>query len=315
MARSLRVFFIGLAVSLVLGAGICWVFPGAFFDSVNCIIRWWADLERFEVQVDEHRWVYLEGGEGETVLLVHGFGADKYSWGPMLFDLRDSYRLVVPDLPGFGESTWLASASYEADIQAKRLRRFVETLGLKRFHLAGISMGGYIAGYYASLYPESVKSLTLMDAAGVKSRIPSEALKHYREKGKNVLLYKKRQGFEELLSLLFYDPPWMPGSFKDYMVRKQRRRYDAYHKILQDIMKGGAAFLEDRLGRIEAETLIIWGLNDQIIHVSSVDKFESGIQSTQTVVLNKCGHVPYMERPEKTIQVYRNFLAGLGGSG
>lgn len=315
MPKSLRVLLIGLAGFLVLGAGVCWFFPGAFFDSVNCVIRWWADLERYEVQVDDHRWVYLEGGEGEKVLLVHGFGADKYSWAPMLLGLSDSYRLVVPDLPGFGESTWVASASYGAEIQAKRLRGFVETLGLKRFHLAGISMGGYIAGYYASLYPESVKSLALMDAAGVESRVPSEALKLYREKGKNVLLYKTRQGFEEFLSLLFYDPPWMPSSFEDYMVRKQRNRYDAYHKILQDIMKGGAALLEDRLGRIEAETLIIWGSNDQIIHVSSVDKFESGIQSTQTVVLDKCGHIPYMERPEKTIQVYRSFLAGLPGSG
>jgi len=129
-------------------------FPGFLLDCAKQAIRWHAGLSRHTIQVDDHLWAYLEGGKGETLLFVHGFGMEKDGWG---LSQKPSARLTASsfqNLPGFGENSRLESADYDVPSQVKRLNRFVESLGLDRFHLAGSSMGGYIAGYYASEYPK-----------------------------------------------------------------------------------------------------------------------------------------------------------------
>ena len=296
---------------MVSGGAVYYLFPGVIFETATHTLRWWAGLERREVQVDDHKWVYLDGGEGETILFIHGFGADKDRWGPFLAGFSGSFRLVVPDLPGFGENRGVFSASYDIKSQVKRLNRFVEKIGLAEFHAVGISMGGYIAAFYAGEYPEKVKSLALMDAAGVRSRIPSFFWQTYEKEGKVVLLYRTPQEFDEFMSVLFYRPPWVPGRFKFYMAQKGAHHYAFRKKVLEDMARCGLYLLEDRLQRIRAKTLIIWGANDRILHVSSVEKFERGLKNSRAVIIDKCGHVPYFEKPGETKRAYRSFLAGL----
>lgn len=311
MAKLMKRILIVLISLFLLGGVAYYWFPGLIFESAKHAIRWWAGLERHEVQVDDHRWVYLVGGKGETIVFVHGFGGDKDRWGTFLMAFSGSYRLIVPDLPGFGENSRVASSSYDVPSQVKRLNRFVETIGLDSFHIAGISMGGYISAYYASEYPEKVKSLALIDAAGVNSRVPSYAWRLHKQEGKNPLLYKTTQQFDELMSVLFYRPPRIPRQFKAYFVQRAAHNYDFYEKIMNDILNGGTDLLESRLPKVRAKTLIIWGQNDLITHVSSVEKFESGIKNSQTVIIDNCGHVPYLEKPEETKRSYSHFLASL----
>ncbi|MBK5101223.1 MAG: alpha/beta hydrolase [Desulfobacteraceae bacterium] len=303
LAAMLCLVLVGVAIYL-------WA-PGALFGSATQMLRWWAGLERHEVQIDDHRWVYLAGGKGETIVFIHGFGADKDRWGTFLTGFGRSYRLIVPDLPGFGENSKIASASYDIPSQVKRLSRFVERIGLDSFHLVGISMGGYISSYYASEYPDKVKSLLLMDAAGVRSRLPSYVMQYYEKEGKILLLYKTREEFEKFLSVVFYRPPWLPGRLKAYFMKKGALQYEFKKKILKDMTSEGMDLLEDRLPRIKARTLIVWGANDRITDVSSVDKFESGLGDSQTVIIENCGHVPYLEKPAETKRAYREFLADL----
>lgn len=311
MRKILKRILIVVMILAVSGGVVYWLFPGVIFESATHALRWWAGLERHEVRVDDHTWVYLEGGEGETILFIHGFGADKDRWGTFPAGFSGSYRLVVPDLPGFGEDSGVPSASYDIESQVKRLNRFVETIGLNKFHLVGISMGGYISAYYASEYPEKVKSLALMDALGVKSRIPSYFWQRYKKDGKVFFLYKTLQEFDEFMSVVFYRPPWIPVRIRDYLAQKGALNHDFRKKVLEDMAGCGLYLLEDRLQRIRAKTLIIWGANDRIIHVSSVEKFEKGLKNSRTVIIDKCGHVPYFEKPGETKRAYRDFLASL----
>ncbi len=299
-------------MSLFLVAGVAyWRFAGLIFEWTKRAIRWWAGLERHEVQVDDHRWVYLTGGKGEAIVFVHGFGADKDSWATFPFGLSGSYCLIVPDFPGFGESSQVAIARYDVASQVNRLNRFVETIGLDSFHVLGTSMGGYISAYYASQYPEKVKSLALIDAAGVNSRIPSDAWRLYKEEGKNLLLYNTVQQFDELMSLLFQRPPWIPGQLRAYLLKRRARDYDFYEKIVKDLLNGGMDLLESRLPKIRAKSLIIWGANDRMTHVSGVEKFESGIKNSRTAIIESCGHMPFLEKPKETKAAYRQFLTSL----
>jgi len=311
MGSIKKYFFTAAVLSVLSGVAVYWLFPGVAFECGTHAMRWWAGLDRHEVRVDDHKWVYLSGGKGETILFIHGFGADKDRWGTFLTNFGGSYRLVVPDLPGFGESSRFFSASYDIPSQVKRLNRFVETIGLTGFHLVGISMGGYIAAFYAGEYPKKVKSLALMDALGVKSRIPSYFWQCYRKDGKVFFLYKTPQEFDEFMSVLFYRPPWVPGRIRDYLAEKGALNYDFRKKVLKDMAGCGLNLLEDRLQRIRAETLIIWGANDRIIHVSSVERFQKGLKNSRTVIMDKCGHVPYFEKPGETKRAYGDFLANL----
>jgi len=311
MLRLIKGLLIAMLVLIVSGGVLYYGFPGLVLGSAKHILRFWAGLERRDVQVGDHHWVYLDGGKGETILFVHGFGAEKDRWGTFLPAFSKSYRLIVPDLPGFGENSRIASARFDIHSQVKRLSRFIEAIGLDRFHVVGISMGGYISAYYASEHPEKVMSLCLLDAAGVDSPIPSDLWRQHQKDGKIPFLYRTTDEFNELMRLLFYRPPWLPGRFKDYVVQQGDRDYDFREKILREMVEGGMNLLESRLPKIQARTLIIWGANDRIVHVSSVEKFQEGLRNYRTVILEQCGHIPYFEKAKETRRAYRHFLAGL----
>ena len=272
-------------------------------------LRWHAGLSRHTVQVDDHRWVYLEGGRGEAVLFVHGFGMEKDGWGLFPRPFAGPYRLILPDLPGFGESSRLESAPYDVASQVNRLNRFAESLGLDRFHLVGSSLGGYIAGLYASEYPQKVKSLALFDPAGVNSPVQSDMWRRYVDTGKIPLVYDTREGFEDMLRHLFYRPPPVPGVIKTYFAELGASNYAFYGKVLRDLGEGGLYQLEPRLPRVEARTLVVWGANDRILHVSGAESFRKGLKEVKVVILDRCGHAPFFEKRKETTKAYQDFLA------
>ena len=311
MVEGLKAALAVLLALVVPALVLYFWFPGFILDGAKKVLRWQAGLTRHRVQVDDHRWVYLEGGRGETILFVHGFGMEKDGWGLFLKAFSNSYRLIVPDLPGFGENSRLESANYDVLSQVKRLNRFVESLGLNRFHLVGSSMGGYIAGFYASEYPEKVKSLALFNPAGVSSRDPSDLWRRYAETGELALLYKTKEGFEDLLALLLYRVPPVPGPFKNYFAELGASNYVFYGKVLRDLERGGMHQLEPRLPRVQARTLVLWGANDRILHVSGAERFREGLKNVKVVILDQCGHAPFFEKRKETTKVYQDFLADL----
>ncbi len=303
---------LGVAIVLVLGLAIYFWFPGLIVETMKHYARWRAGLTRQEIHVDDHRWAYLTGGQGEPVVIVHGFGGDKYHWVTFLtpFD-RARYRVIVPDLPGFGENSRLLAVSYDVPSQVERLHRFVEQMGIGPFHLIGVSMGGCIAGYYASEYPEEVRSLALVDAAGVKGCLPSDMEKREQDKGKRIFLVSNPDEFEELMAFLFHNPPEFPKPFRAYFARQAELRYKFNIKIINDLKEIYKILLDDRLPLIQAPTLVIWGAEDRIFHISSAVVFKKGIKDCQTFILEECGHLPYLEKPAVTREAYWRFVSEL----
>jgi abhydrolase domain-containing protein 6 len=302
------------AVFLALAAAalvLYFRFPGVILEGAKRLLRWQAGLSRLMIQVDDHHWVYLEGGKGETILFVHGFGMEKDGWGLFPKAFSSNYRLILPDLPGFGENSRLESADYDVRNQVNRLHRFAESLDLDGFHLAGSSLGGYIAGLYASEYPQKVRSLALFSPLGVHSPVPSDMWRRYEETGEIALVYGTKAGFEELLRLLFYRIPPVPGTFKTFFAERGASNDAFYRKVLRDLAQGGMGLLEPRLSRVGVRTLVVWGANDRILHVSGAEIFRKGLQNVKVLILEQCGHAPFFEKRKETTKVYQDFLAGL----
>jgi len=271
--------------------------------------RWLAGLTPGSVQVDDHRVCYLEGGKGETILLVHGFSADKDNWNRLARLLTPHYRVVAIDVPGFGESSKLAGASYGVPSQVSRLDRVVAALGLDRFHLAGNSMGGAIAAEYAARFPDKVLSLALLDTAGVSGCPRRSELSQLLEKGDNPLLVSRPEDFDRVLDMVFVKRPWVPGSVKTYLARQAVANREFDDKIFHDLHLEEYA-INDDLPRIRARTLILWGDTDRLTDASCTQVLEQGLPESVTVVMKDCGHIPMIERPKETANHYLKFLQG-----
>ncbi len=256
---------------------------------------------------------YYEGGDPqqETVVLVHGFTADKDNWPRFARHLLDDYHVLIPDLAGHGESSWDAAWNYSMPAQAARLRAFLRQLQVGPVHLAGNSMGGFLSATYAVHYPQSVRSLALLDAAGVRSPEPSPMDERIAQ-GENPFFFDDPQEFLRFWNFAMQDPPWMPQLVVTHLGREHVARRGRYEKIFGDF--AGKDLLDQRLGEIRAPTLIVWGDQDRLLDVSMARVYDAGIPAAKTILMEGVGHLPMIERPAESAAIYRKFLHGLSAS-
>jgi abhydrolase domain-containing protein 6 len=294
---------IPLGISLLLLSLSC---SSSIVDLFRLIDRVKAGLSEKSIQVNNHTIAYLEGGKGESVLLIHGFGDNKNSWAQFSKFLTDKFHVIVPDLPGFGESTKILSESYDMETQVKRLHDFVTMKGLKKFHIAGNSMGGLIAGMYSVTYPDEILSLGLLDTGGVINREPSRFSIELK-KGINPLVVETASDFDRMLNFIFFKPPDIPGPMKTYLAEMAVKSSSFNKKVFKEMILGNQ--LEKRMNEIHAKTLIIWGDSDWIFPVSSARVLENGIKNSRVIIMKNCGHVPMTERPEESAKYYLDFIS------
>lgn len=273
------------------------------------------DLERFlsgvkrkAVQVGDHRIVYSEGGNknAETVVLVHGFSASADSWNRIAAQLTRRYHVIAPDLPGWGVSTRIDSASYGYPAQVERLHVFLQQLGLTRFHLVGHSMGGFISSAYAARYPDEVITLGLIAPHGAAEPQQGELARAVAQ-GDNWLVVSSMQAFDRLMANLFVKRPFIPGPILKYLAQQTISRSAKTQRIFDELQMNNPP-LEEQLGKIKAPAFIIWGDQDKLIHVSAAEVFRKAIGSSEVLIMKQTGHMPLMENVKQCGAAYLAFL-------
>ncbi len=253
-------------------------------------------------------WPYLRGGRGVPVVLLHGFGADKDRFGSLVPFLRRSFEMIIPDIPGFGDHAPDWSLSYDLEAQVTRFAEFIHGLGLQRFHLMGLSLGGYLAAYYAARYPGQVRTLALVDSAGFSSDIPSDAQRLFESRGRNIFLYAGEQELQELMDYLLYQPIKLPAAVRRYWTVQGLARRRWREKLFADLMAGGLHRMDTLAPAITAPTLVIWGADDRVCHVSTVDRILALIEDCRACVIHRCGHIPMIEYPQMFRRLYTAFI-------
>lgn len=304
----MRKLLICLALILAAGATILYLSPAALLASVQFTERQLAGLDSRQVQVGEFNIHYYEGGPqgAETILMIHGFGADKDNWLRFSRPLTARYHVVALDLPGFGDSS-KPEASYDVGTQVERLNAFAKAIGLHKLHLIGNSMGGHIAALYAARHPEEVLSVALLNNAGVNAPQASELFKRLDRGDANPLLVRNADDFSNMLDLLFVEKPPLPGSLKQYLAERAMASHDFNQKIFNQLRKRYIP-LETELAKIQVPTLLLWGDQDQILDVSSIKVMQPLLKQPTVVIMQACGHLPMIERPEETAEHYQTFL-------
>lgn len=301
----------GLVTLLAAVAATLYFYPPALMASARLVETHLAGLSSQVVTAGELDFAYYDGGPklGETIVMVHGFGADKDNWLRMARHFSDRYHVVVPDLPGFGESSRPAG-SYDVGTQAERLADFIQALGVGKVHLVGNSMGGHIVALYAARYPDRVRSLALFDNAGVTAPHKSELFDLLEQGRPNPLVVNRVSDYDRLMDFVFVDPPVLPAPLKRYLADRAIANQVHYEAVFQQLVQRYIP-LEPELPKIQAPTLLLWGDQDRVLDVSSLDVMKPLIPHASTVVMKGCGHAPMIERPAETARHYQAFLDDL----
>lgn len=235
-------------------------------------------------------------GDGEPVVLLHGWGTSAESMGTVAKTLEDRFRVYALDLPGFGWTpptavpwgTWEYAAYVEA---------FMDRVGIPVASLIGHSFGGRIGLAMAARWPERVKNLILVASAGIRpARGP---------------MYYVKVGATKLVKRICLLPIW--GRLGERMVAELYRRvgsrdYRNAGPLRATLVKVVSEDLRSILSSIHVPTLIIWGDRDQEVPFSSMEIMARGIRDSRLEIFEGAGHFPFVDRPDRFGLLVREFL-------
>ncbi|MCP5482523.1 MAG: alpha/beta hydrolase [Spirochaetales bacterium] len=303
-AKKKAILWLGLglpSVAAIALAVIYFAFPMVALQGLYGLYLSRADLTEASADIDGYTVPYYTGGNGPAVLLIHGFGDSKISFVQAATGLADRYRLVLPDVPGFGETAQLPERSYGIADQSRVMKLLLDQLGVERAYIVGNSMGGHIAASFALRYPERVIALVLLDPAGllVDDPIPYKPAEHP---------LRDEADFDAYLEKAFVERPWVPAPFRARFIAKSQENFEWLNRIRADIRNGDDYILNQRIGRISAPTLIIWGDGDGIINAVHAPVWQAGIPGAELLILEDCGHAPHYERPEQIRTILTDFF-------
>ena len=252
------------------------------------------------------------------IVLLHGTAASLHTWEGWVKALKAQRRVITFDLPGFGLtgpfSGQYAPDDYRGDTYARFVLDLLDVLRLQRVVLGGNSLGGEVAWRVATLAPQRVERLVLVDAAGpaftpqsvplgfVVARVPPLAWA-----SRHLL---PRELVAQGVSSVYGDPsrvtPALVDRYFELTLREGNRRALALR--LQQMALGQD---EDRIASVTAPTLILWGGRDRLVPPAVGRQFEQRIAGSRRVQFDDLGHVPQEEDPQATVAGVVPFLASL----
>lgn len=243
---------------------------------------------------EENKFKYLEKGEGQTIILLHGlFGALSNFESVINYFSYQKYKVIFPFLPLYElplkDSTVLGMVEY--------LNDFIEFKQFNQFHLLGNSLGGHIAQVYALENLNKVLSITLTGSSGLFENSLGDG---YPNKESYEYVKKKTE-------FTFYNPATATKELVDEIYETVNNRYKAL-RIIALAKSAVRHNLRLELSKLTVPALLIWGANDNITPLFVGEEFEKLLPKAHLKVIDKCGHAPMMEQPDIFNATLEGFL-------
>ncbi len=268
-----------------------------------------SGLKTKHAKVDGHDMPYLDGGSGEVLVLIHGFGGDKDNFTRIARFLTPHYRVIIPDLPGFGDASRDPQASYGMADQVGRIHTLLTQLGITSCHMGGNSMGGFISAQFVVPYGHMVKSLWLLDPGGTTASHSSPMLLNYEKTGLNPLLVKRVEDFHETVRATTHKAPFLPGFARVALGRRAVADFDLHTSIMRQL--ADSPLLELTYKPMQTPALIVWGKEDEILSPAGAESFRTLFPNSKVILMDGIGHLPMAEAPEQTARDYLAYRATL----
>jgi len=263
--------------------------------------------------IDGVRVHYQEKGTGTPLILIHGLSSSTYSWKDVFEPLAKNYRVIAVDLKGFGFSG-KPDGDYTRRAQAILVAHLLDYLKIDQAWLAGNSMGGEVALNFAFQNPQRVAGLILIDSAGVSvpnanSVTPGYARVPFVGPVLIALALTSDSLVRRGLERSFYDGAKVTDERVAAYYRPLKTRGGQLGS-LRARTQWGLFPIEPDLNKINSPTLIIWGAEDALIPLEAGRKMNSLIKGSKLVTIEKCGHVPQEELPERVLDEMTKFIEG-----
>ena len=252
------------------------------------------------IDVSGQRARIFDGGSGDPVIVLHGWGGRIESMAPVISGLTSSFRVVAFDLPGFGESP-VPSGVWGTPDYAAFILEALGDLGIDRAHFVGHSFGAKTSLYLAATRPDLVDHLVLQGSSGLRTP-PSMKARAKRFVSKSARHLGRLGAPGQRLRAAVYDRI----ASEDY------KNAGAIRPILVRVVNEN---LESMLPSIKAPTLLVWGTEDDAVPLSHAKTMERLIPDSGLVLFEGAGHFAYLDESERFTRVVRHFLGAPLGAG
>jgi len=256
--------------------------------------------------------VHIEqAGEGEPVILLHGFGASTYAWRNVMPALAAAFHVIAIDLNGFGYTQRPREfESYTREGQTALVLRVMDALGLDSAHLMGHSYGGGLSLFIASRHPERVRSLVLVDSSAPTyandRRSRAASVKPLLGLYLRSIVLRPNTVRRALLHSFYDDSLVTPELVHEYYERlRVEGVVDAYHGLTAPIRTASEPV---ELEKIRIPALVVWGAEDLLISAEAGRRAAARMPSAEFVLMEGVGHVPMEEKPDELLRIVLPFL-------
>lgn len=257
------------------------------------------------LRIDDLQMAYTDTGVGRPIVLIHGYPFNRSLWNEQVEALSNSYRIIVPDLRGFGESD-SSPGPATMNRMAQDVAQLLDHLEVTRAVIGGLSMGGYVALAFYKQFPSRVRALILADT---RAQADTDEAKQTRAQQAEKALSEGMAGIADAMLPKLLTPETV--SKRPEIVKRVR------DMMLKTKPEGAAAALlgmaerEDQtelLSKITSKTLIIVGAEDALTPVADSEKMHRAIAGSRLVVLESAGHVSNLERTGQFNEALMDFL-------
>lgn len=243
---------------------------------------------------EEGEFRYLEAGEGEPLLLLHGLFGALSNFEHLFAHFTPRYRVMVPMLPLYT----LPMLSTNVDQLARFLERFIAHKGFTRVNLIGNSLGGHVALVYSSRHPERVRTLVLTGSSGLYENAFGGGFPRREDK----------EFIRKKVAVTFFDPKHAT----DELVDECFETVNDKAKLIRILSLAKSAIrhnMAKELPGLKMPVLLIWGRQDTITPPHVAEEFHTLIPHSELHWIDECGHAAMMERPEKFNSILEDWLA------
>ena len=260
--------------------------------------------EKF-LQIDGNKIRYLESGDSKkTLVLVHGLGASAERWDQVIPLFADEFRVIVPDLIGFGYSD-KPLVDYTPEFFSEFLKKFFDASGIKRPNLIGSSLGGQVSAEFAASYPQDIEKLILVSPSGAMTQ-STPALDAYIM----AALYPNEESAKNAFEMMECSGKNVDEKVVTGFVERMRLPNAKLAFMSTLLGLKNSELVSTKLQTISTPTLIIWGSADPVIPINHSDSFVSAIQDCRFFRMDGCGHTPYVQDPHVFTSKVLEFLNG-----
>lgn len=253
---------------------------------------------------------YFAGEEGKpVVVLLHGMSTSADSFREVMHELSGSYRLIAPDIPGFGFSD--NTAPYTMPHLVEWLAAFIDELALPPAHFVGHSFGGILAPAYAISYPTDVLNHiwiapALLSPVNYPEWVRNLSKSDFSEKVLGLGVHASRLMLQRQIKAAFHAPDTLPDSLWE-------RRTEDYHRSRASASVLRASALTDLRGdlpKIDGRVCLIWGRNDTVVDPAGAETLANLLSHSEIHLIEECSHAPQLEHLDKVVTIMRDFLNG-----